>query len=82
MENFKKILSIIIKLAVLLLWASNILRILWFTQAPNYEELVVRGKITIIHLVVVLVAVKILDCLENLIKRKINDVPKEDTEHG
>lgn len=81
MELFKKALRIVIKLGILLLWVSNVLCIFWFVKAPIYEELVVRGKATIIHLIIALILVKILDLLGDLIKGKPAKPVEEEIEH-
>lgn len=81
MDFFKKVLCIFAKLGILLLWASNVLCILWFVKAPAHEELVIRGKATIIHLIIALVLVKLLDLLRDLIKGKLAKPAKEEIEH-
>lgn len=82
MDIFKKALRVVVKLGILLLWVSNILCILWFVKAPAHEELVVRGKATIIHLIIALILVKILDLLGDLVKGKSTKPVKEEIEHG
>lgn len=82
MDFFKKALCIFAKLGILLLWASNVLCILWFVKAPVHEELVIRGKATIIHLIIALVLVKLLDLLGDLVKGKPKRTAEEEIEHG
>lgn len=82
MDFIKKVLHIFTKLGILLLWASNVLCILWFVKAPAHEELIMRGKAAIIHLIIALVLVKLLDLLDDLLaKRKPAKPVEEEIEH-